>query len=90
MTNVTNFGTGQYTISLPVVPSGSGEVLLLGTAYVSGVGYNIVAVTPTGSAIASLWFMGTNGLRTAMTATAPFTLTTGGSMFFSGSFISAS
>jgi hypothetical protein len=90
MTNVTNFGSGQYTISLPVVPLGSGEVIIPGTVSVGGVGYNIVAVAPTGSAIASLWFMGTNGLRTAMTASAPLTLTTGGSMFLNGSFISAS
>jgi hypothetical protein len=90
MTNVTNFGSGQYTISLPVVPLGSGEVVIPGTVYVAGVGYNIVAVTSTGSAIASLWFMGTNGLRTAMTASAPISLTTGGTMFLNGSFISAS
>jgi len=90
MTNVTGFGSSQYTISLPVVPLGSGEVIIPGTVSVAGVSYNIVAVTSTGSAIASLWFMGTNGLRTAMTATAPITLTTGGSMFLNGSFISAS
>jgi hypothetical protein len=90
MTNVTGFGSSQYTISLPVVPLGSGEVIIPGTVSVAGVSYNIVAVAPTGSAIANLWFMGANGLRTAMTATAPLTLTTGGTMFFNGSFISAS
>jgi hypothetical protein len=38
----------------------------------------------------SLWYMGTNGLRTAMTATAPITLTTSGVIYLNGSFISAS
>jgi hypothetical protein len=90
MTNVTNFGSGQYTISLPVVPIGLGEVIIPGTVYVGGVSYNIVAVASTGSAIASIFFMGTNGLRTAMTATAPFSLTTAGLMYFNGSFMSAS
>jgi hypothetical protein len=90
MTNVTNFGSGQYTISLPVVPIGAGEILIPGTVSVGGVSYNIVAVASGGSAIANLWYMGTNGLRTAMTATAPITLTTGGVIFLNGSFISAS
>jgi hypothetical protein len=90
MTNVTGFGTGQYTISLPVVPQDGREVIIPGTVTVSGTSYHIVGVAPAGSAIMSLWYMGTNGLRTAMTGAAPFTLTTAGVMYFNGSFISAS
>ena len=90
MTNVTGFGSGQYTISLPVVPQDGREVIIPGTVTVSGTSYHIVGVAPAGSAIMSLWFMGTNGLRTAMTATAPFTLTTAGVIYLNGSFISAS
>jgi hypothetical protein len=90
MTNVTGFGSGQYTISLPVVPQDGREVIIPGTATVSGVSYHIVGIAPAGSAIMSLWYMGTNGLRTAMTGSAPLTLTTSGVMYFNGSFISAS
>jgi hypothetical protein len=38
----------------------------------------------------NLWFMGTNGLRTAMTGAAPISLTTSGVIYLNGSFISAS
>jgi len=57
---------------------------------VSGTSYHIVGVAPAGSAIMSLWFMGTNGLRTAMTGAAPISLTTSGVIYLNGSFISAS
>jgi hypothetical protein len=90
MTNVTGFGSSQYTISLPVVPQDGREVVLPGTVTVAGVSYHIVGVAPAGSAIMNLWYLGANGLRTAMTATAPITLTTGGSLYLNGAFISAS
>ena len=90
MTNVTNFGTGQYTLSLPVLPQDGREVIIPGTVTVSGTTYNIVAIAPAGSAFLSLWFSGTNGLRTAMTGASPISLTTAGFIYLNGSFISAS
>jgi hypothetical protein len=90
MTNVTGFGTGQYTLSLPVVPQDGREVIIPGTVNVSGVVHNIVAIAPAGSAILSLWFSGTNGLRTAMTGASPIALTTAGFIYLNGSFVSAS
>jgi len=90
MTNVTGFGSGQYTMSLPVVPQDARETIITGTVTVGAISYNIVGVAPAGSAIMSLWYMGTNGIRQELTGTAPFTLTTSGFMFFNGSFISAS
>jgi hypothetical protein len=90
MTNVTGFGSGQYTVSLPVLPQDGREVIIPGTVTVAGTSYHIVGVAPAGSAIMNLWYLGTNGLRTAMTATAPITLTTGGVIYLNGAFISAS
>jgi hypothetical protein len=90
MTNVSGFGSGQYTISLPVLPQDGREVIIPGTVTVGGTSYHIVGVAPAGSAIMSLWFMGTNGLRTAMTGAAPISLTTSGVIYLNGSFISAS
>ena len=90
MTNVTGFGSSQYTISLPVVPLDGREVIIPGTVSVAGTSYHIVGVAPAGSAIMNLWYLGANGLRTAMTATAPITLTTGGALYLNGAFISAS
>ena len=89
MTNVTGFGSGQYTISLPVLPQDGREVAALGTVTVAGVSYHIIGVAPAGSAIMSLWYLGANGLRTAMTATTPITLTVGGVIYINGAFISA-
>jgi hypothetical protein len=90
MTNVTGFGSGQYTLSLPVLPQDGREVIALGTVSVGGVVHNIIGIAPAGSAILSLWFSGANGLRTAMTGASPISLTTSGFMYFSGSFLSDS
>ena len=90
MTNVTNFGTGQYTVSLPVLPQDGREVIVQGTVTVGGTSYHIVGVAPAGSAIMNIWYLGSNGLRTAMTGAAPLSLTTAGVMYFNGSFVSAS
>ena len=89
MANVSNFGSGEYTITLPVVPREGSSVNIQGRVAVEGVNHFITAFAESGSAILSIFFLGANGLLTPMTGAAPLSLTTNGIMFLNGSFISA-
>ena len=50
--------------------------------------YHIVGVTDEGQAIANLWYLGTNGVLTEVTATAPVTLTTSSRIYLTGAYVS--
>ena len=91
MNNVLAFGTGQYSLSLPVLPQDGVANTFIGNLFVSsGVEYAIIGRAPAGSAVMSLWYKGTNGLLTALTGTAPATLTTISTIAFNGAFVAAS
>jgi hypothetical protein len=94
LTNVSNFGTGQYSVTLPVLPTDLASLSFSGTIDVagnfSGNTYKIVGSTTTGSAVIDLWYLGANGLRTALTGTAPVTLTTSSRIYLNGSFVAQS
>jgi hypothetical protein len=90
MNNVLAFGTGQYSLSLPVLPEDGKANTFVGNLFVSGgVEYSIIGRAPAGSAVMSLWYIGSNGLLTALTGAAPATLTTISTIAFNGAFISA-
>ncbi len=87
------FSAAQLTVTLPFLPNGVTAVTARGTLDVdgaqSGAGYAVQALSQSeGSATMRLWFEGTNGLLTAVTGTAPTTLTTSTVLYITGSFIS--
>jgi hypothetical protein len=91
MTNVLAFGTGQYSLSLPVLPQDGKANTFVGNLFVSsGVEYSIIGRAPAGSAVMSLWYLGSNGLLTALTGAAPATLSTASTIAFNGAFVAAS
>jgi hypothetical protein len=91
---ITNFGSGNYQVTLPVLPeslaaySFTGMIDLAGGF--SGAVHMIEAQNALGSATIRLFFPGTNGLRTNVTGTAPVTLTTNSRLYISGSYIAQS
>ncbi len=53
----------------------------------SGATYNVVANNLSGSAFIDLYYMATNGQRTALTGAAPATLTSASTIHINGTFI---
>ena len=90
-TNITNFGTGQWQLTLPVTPETSRALSFSGILDVagnqSGAVYEIAGHTTEGSAIVKLFIVGTNGLRANLTGTSPATLTTSSRVYISGAFL---
>jgi hypothetical protein len=88
MTNVLAFGTGQYALSLPVLPLSGGANTFIGTLDLgNGTTYTAIATAASGSAVLNLTYIGANGIKTALTGTAPVTLNTGCSMSFNGAYV---
>ena len=89
--NVSNVGTGQYTLTIPVLPQeiirDSFTGVLDNTTGVAQ--YDIRAVLNAGSAIVPLFFLGANGLLTPLTGAAPATLDTSSFMYLTGTYIAA-
>jgi hypothetical protein len=89
-----SFGTGQYSITLPVLPSSLSGHSFTGVIDVTGDGTTnrqIVAyATSPGSAVLNLWFLGSDSALTAVTGTGPVTLTTNSRIYINGSFIANS
>ena len=93
-TNVTNFGSGNIQVTLPVLPDGIAASSFSGMIDVSngfsGNVHQIFAQNALSSAVIRLFTVGTNGLRTAVTGTAPATLTTNTRIYITGTYIAAS
>jgi hypothetical protein len=85
--NVTNFGTGQYSITLPFLPNSSTRATIHGLIDNGVNEYAIKGVVDLGSAFMPLWYVGTANLHTAMTGAAPITLSTFSTIYLSGSYI---
>jgi hypothetical protein len=86
MANVTNFGTGDFTVTLPVAPSAD-TYMFTGYLYDAQGEYMIHALS-TGGATMTLYITGTNGLLTPLTPTSPVTLDIASEINLSGSYIS--
>jgi hypothetical protein len=87
------FSDAQLTATLPFLPNGVTAVTAVGTLDVggaqSGAIYGIRAVSQAeGSATMKIWYEAANGLLTAVTGTAPTTLSTSTVLYITGSFIS--
>jgi hypothetical protein len=93
-TTVLNFGTGTYQITLPVLPNSIGALSFTGIIDIDGNQtsnvYQMFGQTTEGSAVVRLYTIGTGGLRTGVTGSAPATLNTGSRLSISGSYIAAS
>lgn len=86
--NVSNFGTGQYTVTLPFLPDEIIRDSFNGILDVSGgVSYAIYGVLNPGSAIVPLYVAGTNNLLANLTGTSPATLTTSSAMYLTGTYL---
>jgi hypothetical protein len=90
-----SFGTGQYSITLPVLPNSLTGHSFIGVLDTTGDGLTnlrqIVAYPEfPGSAILNLWYVASNSALTALTGAAPVTLTTDSRIYINGSFIANS
>jgi hypothetical protein len=87
-----SFGASQLTVTLPQLPQAVQAVQLRGVLDIAGsqggAMYDVIAFTTEGSATARLYYPGANGVLTAITGTAPTTLTTATSLYLTGSYIS--
>ena len=87
--NVSNVGTGQYTLTLPFLPEEIVRDSFVGVVDNGTVRHDIRAVLNPGSAIVPLYFAGTNGLLTNMTGAAPVALNTGSFIYLTGTYMAA-
>jgi hypothetical protein len=86
MANVTNFGTGNFTVTLPVAPSAD-TYTFTGYLFDAENEYMIHAKS-TGGATMILYITGTNGLLAPLSPTSPVTLDIASEINISGSYIS--
>jgi hypothetical protein len=89
MANVTNFGNGNFTITLPAAPSVGDVYVFTGYLYDNG-GEHLVYARAEGSATMTIYYGGTNGQFAALSPTAPQTLDVTSEISLSGTYISAS
>ncbi len=89
LTNVSNFGTGQYSVTLPTLPLSSRSFKLTGVLQRTGSIYSIIGYNTTpGSATLNLYYLGTDNIGQSLTGTAPVTLTTSDIITLTGTYIS--
>jgi hypothetical protein len=93
MENVSDFGTGQFSVTLPLLPIATASLSFSGTLDVaggfSGDLYHVVGTTEVGEAIIDLSVAGTNGLLSDLTGASPATMTTSSRLYLNGSYIAA-
>lgn len=90
-TGVTNFGSGQYSLTLPFAPSSDYVFRDAGIHDLStGHHYAFSADAETGTTSMTLWYTGGSGQDLAFDHNSPFTLVAGDYFYVSGTYISAS
>jgi hypothetical protein len=90
LATVSNLGSGQYSLTLPALPAGNLASYLNfeGTIDVDGTSvYSIVGYNDNISATINLFYRGTNGILTPLTASAPATLSTASNLALHGTYI---
>jgi len=86
MTTVTNFGTGQYSITLPVAPNSA--PLIRGTLTVGSNLYNLVGIATPGSTTMTLWYWSGNPVQaTSFDHNSPANLNTSSKFDLYGSYL---
>lgn len=88
LTNVTNFGTGQYFITLPFAPIGD-YAFRDGGIHAAGNHYTVMADAEAGSTTMDLWYVASSGQDMPMNHNSPHTLTTTNKFYINGTYISA-
>lgn len=84
-TNITNFGTGQYQITMPLsFPAAVYSGTATGMIVQGGIYYTIFASIDAGSRTFKLWSPTSNGGSDAMTYNKPAILTTSAKIFITG------
>lgn len=89
---VTNFGTGQYSLTLPTLAAGNNREVVAGFIDLTGnssTQHRIEGVISAGSAFIPLFFRSSTSLMSPVTATAPITFTAQTIFYLSGSYIAA-
>jgi hypothetical protein len=90
-TGVTNFGSGQYSLTLPFAPATDYVFRDGGIHDIStGKHYSISADAETGSTTMTLWHTSTGGLDEVFDRAKPINLAVGDYYYISGTYISAS
>ena len=90
-TGVTNFGSGQYSLTLPFAPSSDYVFRDAGIHDLStNKHYSFSADAETGTTSMTLWYTGGSGQDLAFDHNSPFTLVAGDYFYVSGTYISAS
>ena len=90
MASVSNFGTGQYSLTLPFLVETSVRHSFNGVIDVLGDGtvlYQIFGITDEGQAIAYLSYTSTNGITVSLTGAAPVTLTVNSRIYLNGAYV---
>jgi hypothetical protein len=83
-----DFGTGQYSVTLPLLPRSTFITSLQGVLDVGGVVYSVLAKSnEEGSAVAGLWYLDVDGLIQPLTGTSPVEVTTGSTLYINGSYL---
>jgi hypothetical protein len=86
MTNVTNFGSGNFTLTLPEAPD-SGIYTFTGYLYDAS-GENVIYGLCLGGSTVTLYYGGVSGALTPLSPTAPRTLDTLSEIYLSGTYLS--
>lgn len=86
LTNVTNFGTGQYSITLPFAPIGD-YAFRDGGIHAAGNHYTVMADAEAGSTTMDLWYIAGTGQDQPMDHNSPHTLTTTNKFYINGTYI---
>jgi hypothetical protein len=90
--SVTNFGSGAYSLTLPILPAHTAE--LVGTIIIGTTRYTLKGRVTTGSLNVPLFYLNSSGnnnpiVENAFTPTAPANLTTSSSFVLNGPYIAA-
>ena len=86
LTNVTNFGSGQYSITLPFAPIGD-YAFRDGGIHAAGNHYTVMADAEAGSTTMDLWYIAGTGQDMPMDHNSPHTFTTTNKFYINGTYI---
>lgn len=88
-TNVTNFGTGQYTITLPTGLAPGYDFQHIGGLHKASSHYTLLADLETATTTVTLYHPAANGTQDIFSYNKPTTLTTGSTWYVSGTYFLA-
>lgn len=87
-TNVTNFGTGQYTLTVPFAPK-QNQAFRQGGLHSNSNHYTFMLDVPANSTVGKCFYIGSNGQDQAVNHNSPHTLHTNDFFYVAGTYIKA-